>query len=465
MTAFQMPVTTAPGQHPHESGGRLINCYAEKLDGAAGTQVVVHRVPGLMGFATSNQSGFRGALQVGSTLYSAWSGKVYKCSSTGGALAALTGSLTGTARVFMARNNAATPDLVVVSPGDGAFVASTTAVSSYPDADVGSPNAVCEHKSFFIFTRGNGTIIATGPNSTAINTLDTATAEYKPDTAYRPMSYKDNLLIWGSESVEFWGGLNDTGFPFSFISAMDIGIVGPYAVGGDTDGFDAGIYFVASDFRFSRIVGYGREVIPHADLERLISLVEDKTTITVDCYVERGRPVVVISSPTWTWEYSVTSGTFNERASYLGTRWRGLQPFKAFDRWHCGDTESGNLLRLDFQEQMEAGQPLVFITEPGPMGNFPKPLRADRVELYMTRGVGIATGLDPQQTDPQIECQFSPDGGLSWKDPRRAKLGRQQIASGRVAFNMLGMAHPQGARLRFIIADPVPVGLMGGDLR
>lgn len=64
MTAFQMPVTTAPGQHPHESGGRLINCYAEKLDGAAGTQVVVHRVPGLTGFATSSQTGFRGALQV-----------------------------------------------------------------------------------------------------------------------------------------------------------------------------------------------------------------------------------------------------------------------------------------------------------------------------------------------------------------------------------------------------------------
>lgn len=465
MTAFQMPVTTAPGQHPHEGGGRLINCYAEKLEGAAGTQVVVHRVPGLTGFATSSQTGFRGALQVGSTLYSAWSGKVYKCGSAGGALTALTGNLTGSARVFMARNNAATPDLVIVSPGDGAFVASTSAVSSYPDADVGSPNAVCEHKSFFIFTRGNGTIIATGPNSTAINTLDTATAEYKPDTAYRPMSYKDNLLIWGSESVEFWGGLNDTGFPFSYISALDIGAVGPYAVGGDTDGFDAGIYFVASDFRFSRIVGYGREVIPHADLERLISLVEDKTQITVDTYVERGRPVVVISSPTWTWEYSVTAGTFNERASHLGTRWRGLQPFKAFDRWHCGDTESGNLGRLDFNTHTEFGNPLIMVIEPGPMGNFPKPLRADRVELYLTRGVGIATGLDPQQTDPEIECQFSPDGGLKWNPPRRAKLGRQQIASGRVAFNMLGMAHPQGARLRFIIADPVPVGLMGGDLR
>lgn len=465
MTAFQMPVTTAPGMHPHESGSRLINAYAEKLDGAAGTQTVVHRVPGLKGFATSSQTGFRGALQVGSTLYSAWSGKVYKCGSSGGALTALTGNLTGTARVFMARNNAATPDLVIVSPGDGAFVASTTAVSSYPDPDVASPNAVCVHKSFFIFSRGNGTVIASGPNTTTINSLDTATAEYKPDTLYRPISYKDNLLLWGSESVEFWGGLNDEGFPFSFISAMDIGIVGPYAVGGDANGFDAGIYFVGSDFRFSRVVGYGREVIPHADLERLISLVEDKTQISVDCYVERGRPVVVISSPTWTWEYSVTSGTFNERASYQITRWRGLQPFKAFDRWHCGDTESGNLLQIDFQEQMEVNEPLIEIIEPGPMGNFPKPLRADRVELYVTRGVGMASGLDPQQTDPQIECQFSPDGGLSWKAPRRAKLGRQQLAGGRVAFNMLGMAHPQGARLRFIIADPVPVGLMGGDMR
>ena len=75
MTAFQMPVTTAPGQHLHESGGGSSTAM-EKLDGAAGTQVVVHRVPGSTGFATSSQTGFRGALQVGSTLYSAWSGKV-----------------------------------------------------------------------------------------------------------------------------------------------------------------------------------------------------------------------------------------------------------------------------------------------------------------------------------------------------------------------------------------------------
>lgn len=464
MTAFSMPVTSAPGQHSHEGGGRLINCYATKLDGTAGTQITVRRVPGLTSFATSSQTVFRGALQVGSNLYSAWSGKVYKCTSSGGALVALTGNLTGTARVFTARNNAATPDFVIVSPGDGAFVASTTAVSSYPDADVGSPNAVTIHKSFFIFTYGNGVVRSSGVNSTSINTLDFANAEYKPDTLYCPKSYKDSLLLFGSESIEFWGGQNDTGFPFSFVSAMDIGIVGPYAVGGDAEGFDAGIYFVASDFRFSRVVGYGREVIPHSDLERLISQVADKTDITVDCYVSRGRPIVVIQCDDWSWEYSVTSGTFNERQSHLAVRWRGLKPFKAFDQWYCGDTDSGNLLKIDWEMHYEAGDPLRCRIEPGPMGNFPKPMRVDRVELYMTTGIGIAAGLDPEQTDPTIECSVSPDGGISWRAPRQVKVGRQQVAKGRVAFNMLGHAHPQGIRLRFDFADPVPFGIMGGDM-
>ena len=163
MTAFSFPTTSAPGMHPHESGGRLINCFAKKLTGPAGTQVSINRVAGLTSFATSSNTGYRGMKVVGSTLYSAWassSGKVYKCTSTGGALTALTGNLSGTVRAFFASNNKSTPDLVAVVPTDGAFTISSTAVSSYPDADVGSPNAVCFHKGFFIFSYGNGQVSA-----------------------------------------------------------------------------------------------------------------------------------------------------------------------------------------------------------------------------------------------------------------------------------------------------------------
>jgi hypothetical protein len=111
-----------------------VNIYAESLGDSAGSKVVLRRVPGLSAFGTTAQTGFRGMQGVGNTLYSAWSGKAVKHTTAGGAATVLTGTLPGTVPVIFARNNAATPDVVAVSPGDGAFTVST---SSFEDFRVG----------------------------------------------------------------------------------------------------------------------------------------------------------------------------------------------------------------------------------------------------------------------------------------------------------------------------------------
>jgi hypothetical protein len=109
---------------------------------------------------------YRGVL-VGSPVYgiqilSTWT-------SAGGVGAALTGALPGSGIVFAVRNNAANPDIVFVSPGDGAFwINGANVVVAYPDLDVGQPNSVVFHKGFFIFTYGNGVTRASGVNVTAI---------------------------------------------------------------------------------------------------------------------------------------------------------------------------------------------------------------------------------------------------------------------------------------------------------
>ena len=467
MTAIPLPVETTAPEHIHEGAGRLQNCRAIQLRDGAGTKITRRRVAGMTQFATSSNTGFRGAKQVGSDLYSAWvsgSGKVYKSSSAGGAMTALTGNLPGSARAFFAANNASTPDVVAVVPGEGAFVVSTTAVSAYPDADVSTPNSVCFHKGYFFFSYGDAKMRSSGINSTSINTNDVATAEYKRDTLYRVISYNGQLEAFGSESTEFWGGQNDTGFPLSFITADDVGIVGPYAVTGEQDGFNGGLHFVGSDFRVRRREGYKSVPVSTPDLERLIAAVTDKTTIMADSYIENGMPIVEISSPTWTWELNLSTGWWNERASYQLAKWRGMAPFKAYDKWMAGDSKSGNIYVIDPTNHKEAADPLRMRIETGPMGNFPNPVQVDRVELYVTLGVGIAAGHDPDQTDPSCEISVSRDGGYSWPVPRIVKLGRQSVMTGRVAANSFGHCIPQGARLRIDIADAVPVGVMGGDL-
>lgn len=470
MVALSLPTTTSPGQYPQESGGRIINGYVEPLAGNAGTKFAIKRAAGLSAFGTTAQTGYRGSQLVGSTLYSAFSGKAVKFTSAGGAATVLSGSLNGSLPVIWARNNASTPDLVAVAPGDGAFVVSGTAVSSYPDVDVGSPNSVCYLKGFFIFTQESGKVIASGINSTSINTLDFANAESKPDALYRAISAGNGqLLLCGDKSIEVWGGQNDTGFPFSYVQTIDRGILGRYCITGYEDGWGRERFLIGDDGGVYKLVGYQLTPIGTPDLSRLILGVANLDTLQMSVYVANGIPFVVVQCPAWTWVYDVSQGIWRERKSSIGNggqspAWRGLLHHQAFGKWICGDRQTGNVLAVDQANPLEVDEPLIVEVETGPQGNFPNGARVNRLDLYCSVGVGQAPGLDPIETDPTILIFISKDNGLSWSSPWTRKLGRQAMGLQKITVNNMGHCGPQGIKFKFRISDPVHIGLMGGDI-
>ncbi|WP_291869650.1 packaged DNA stabilization protein [Bradyrhizobium sp.] len=422
-------------------------------------------MPGLIAFGTTVQAGFRGMHAIGNTLFSAWSGKAVRHGTSGGAETVLTGTLPGTQPVIFARNNAALPDLVAVAPGDGAFVVTNSSVSAYPDVDVGQPNSVTNIRGFFIYTYGDGKMRSSDVNSTNINTLNSATAESKPDTLFRSVPLPNGqMLACGSESLEVWGGINDTGFVFSYITTIDMGIAGPYCIAGYEDGWGQGLFLVGSDFGVHKLTGYQLSKISTPDLDRLIQAVADKTTILMSVHVADGHSFLVVQSPTWSWEYDINTSTWQERKSYQQQRWRGIGGHKFNGKWYVGDALSANIIQIDPVAQTEISQPLVAILETGPMGNFPNGARINRLDLFMSVGVGVATGIDPIETDPSIEISISRDNGLTWSIPWLRRLGKQMIGNTKVTVNNLGHVGPQGAKFRFQISDPVHVALMGGDL-
>lgn len=467
MTAIPFPVLSAPGRKPQSAGGRLINCFPEKLSGTAGQQYIYWRVPGLKGFGTSAGTNYRGAIVVGSTLYAVINDKAYTFSSSGGAGTALTGTVPGSAPVIMARDNASTPHIAIVSPGNGVVQIASGAVSSWPDADVGQPNAVEFMRGAFFFTYGDGKIRNSGINSTSINTLDVATAESKPDTLYRPIQLGNGqMLMVGSSSSEVWGGqFNDTGFLLNYIATIPRGIVGPYAITGSQDGWGKGLFAVGDDLKVHRLDGYEFTPISPVEVDTLIEAETDRTAISVSAYVAQGRGYVVVQGPTWCWEFDTVLQSWHERQSHLLTYWRGMFPVNAFGKWLCGDRSSGKLLEISSTTHDETGDPLRMRVETGPIGGFPRVLRINGIELYLTKGVGIATGTDPVQTDPDVEISISRDGGTTWSAGRPVKVGRQAISAGRVRSSIWGQADVQGVRWRFDESSSVPFGFMGADMQ
>jgi hypothetical protein len=98
---------------------------------------------------------------------------------SGGVETLLTGTLTGTEKVFFARNNKTTPDVVCVAPGTGASRSRQRRFRPLPMRCWRAEQRLL-HGFFFIFTYGDGTLQASGQNDVTINTLDKTKAQSKP---------------------------------------------------------------------------------------------------------------------------------------------------------------------------------------------------------------------------------------------------------------------------------------------
>lgn len=469
-------LSSSPGANAQESAGRLINAFAEPLGkdveavkGFTPPQVVWRKSPGLTLFGTSANTVFRGAILVDSTLYAAWSGKASKFNSAG-TESSLTGTLTGTEKVFWARNMKTTPDVVCVAPGTGAFSVSTTAVIAFADADVGAPNSVCFMDGYFIFSYGNGALQASGLNDVTVDTLNKTTAQSKPGGLTRCLPFNGQLYALGPNFGEVYSNTaNPTGFPFTRSYVLQRGLLGPYAAAGHEDGFGNALIWVADDNSVVMANGSPNPLkISPPDLDRLIAGVSDKTTLEASVYIAGGHPRWRITCATFTWDFDIGSQKWHEAASYGQARTRAVRGVSAFGKWITGDTQAGQLLYINANAYNEVSNPLVFQIESGPVQHFPQRERVARADFNFVTGVGVATGSDPTDTHPTVGISWSDDGGLSWGNELTRELGVQATQTTISVFRT-GLTGRQGRRWRLKVSANVYVGFLGGtqslDLR
>jgi hypothetical protein len=467
MAPIPFPTSSSPGKRPHDSAGRLINCCYTRLPNGARAPGKWQRAPGLRQWSTTAQSGPRGQIAVGSTLYAAFANNVTRFDSAG--VATAVGTLNGISKVFWARNNKVpTPDIVVVDPANGASLVTTSSVSSYPDADVGAPSSVCFLDGYFFFSYGDGTCIASALNSTAINPLTAIKCEGKPDGLLRAIAFSD-LYLAGTDSIEVWHDTAETSpaFPFSRVKVIPRGIIGRYAISGFEDGIGKAIIFVGNDKRVYLLDGYTPSPISTLDVDRAIAeFVEaggDAASIEMFPYVVDGQSCIVMRSPAWTWVFDLDSLAWHERASYLKPTWRATGAINAFGKWLAGDALSGKLLEISEFARGEAGDPLPWTIESGPVTAFPNRMAVGQASFDLTQGVGIAGGLDPVETDPSVAISYSDDSGQTWSAPRLRKLGRQSEKPRPLKVAKCGSAGIAGRRWRLEVSAAVDVELFGGD--
>lgn len=418
-----------------------------------------------MSFPTGS---FRGGVRPStSVLYGCWQDNVWTVNTNGDVT--LFSTLAGTNLVHIGRNNATIPQNAVVTD-NGAFIIDTTAgsVSAYPDADVGSPTCVCGYLGYFFFGYGNGTMQVTGFNTTDINTINQSQTVSNPDGILNIKGYKGQIYAFGEQTVEIWGEpINATGFPLTRVGFnITPGLAAEHGVAGWEPEFGMAPIYVGTDNTVRMIQGYQAVTVSNSDVDTDLQNLSflQRSQIDTLCYISGGNHFWQMNLPGRSWVLHVEEGTWHERRSKDSTRSKMQRSIFFSNNWLVGDTNGPNVYKVVDNQNNEAGDALPGIMESGPLKDFPKRQRVNRLDLDFTVGVGQTTGTEPTQTDPQAQIEVSYDGGRTWPHSWDRKLGKDGKSSRRVFINNLGMTEDEGPRVRWTVSDDVHLGFQGADI-
>jgi len=462
MPQIVFPVTHSPGLRASEGAGRLYNCYAEPLGDGGQSIAVRHRSPGLTNFGTTAQTGCRGFIEVSGTLYAAFSGKLDKLTSSGGASTNV-GNLNGTKKGFFARNNATTPDKVFVDPDGNIATFTPTTVTNSFDADLPSVNSVTAFDGYFIFSTGSGQIWSSGLNAVTVDPL-AFTTDQESGGLLRVVTWGGRLYAFGNKATGVYTDAATSPFPLARAEVIPRGIAGPYCVTGHEGNFSKALHFIGDDNATYRLDGYTPTKISPPDLDGLVEAVSDKTTIEMCSYISRGHAFIQITCPAWTWVFNLNNGKWHERPSYGLTNSRITQTYYAFSKWLCGDSQSGNVQQITSSAKMELTNPLICEVWSAPLHDFPRRARGISAYFDFAMGVGDASGTQPIATNPSVEISYSTDGGQTFSIPRIRALGAQSLGKTRVKVHQIKACGPQGYIWKIRMSDPVHFGLMAGQM-
>jgi hypothetical protein len=465
MTAIPIPISSAPGVRAEEGAGRLVNTFAVKQEAGARFPVIWYRCAGLREVLNiASHVHLRGAILVGTTLVCVLDTRVYAVTVTAGVFSATNlGAQAGTDKVTIAKNNAATPNIVMVS-SDGAFNLFTgSAPTAFADADLPQPLAVAELDGYFLFCLGDGRIFASDLNAVTVST-NSFTTEQSLGGLLRGVAHKGEFWAFGSTGTGLYKDKGLSPFPLERQFQIEKGIIGTHAVAGWERGWVGELIWVGADGVVYRANGYTPEPISNDDVTRaIVQSIRDGTGATLEAsvYMQGKHAFWRLTDPgNWTWDYNVTTTNWCERESFNRDDCRSSTIVRAFNMWLSGDRTTGKLFDIKDEHYVEADDALIAEWVTGAVANFPARIKIPRADFDFTVAVGDAGGED----DPQVQISWALDGGYTYGNPVLRPLGPQGESRQPVTVQRVGRTTGKGIRFKLRVSDNVHVALQGGQV-
>lgn len=301
----------------------------------------------------------------------------------------------------------------------------------------------------------------TSPGTLTWDPLDFATAESAPDALVRVFAHRGELLLFGSETLEFWAPSGDQNI-FTRIN----GATAPWGLSAfDTVGVYNGslLFLGASRSARAQVVmldGYSPQVISTPDVEKSIND-ELAANATPDACVisNAGHSWYVLSLINTSWAYDLTNSSWCEWQTD-GKRWAGKYSAIYDGKCLVTDYRNANVYYLDENTYTDNGNAIVREVTSRHVFNDLERMTLDQVTIDVEAGTGLTTG---QGSDPQIMLQISRDGGHTYGNEMWSGLGKRGYYGWRAVWNRLGRARDWVFRWR--ITDAVKVVILNASAK
>lgn len=376
--------------------------------------------------------------------------------------------LPGNERVIMADNGEEGAQMMIVCPAldtkYNAFVYTVAGgLTAVADSDFDGPVRDVNYiDGYFEFTKAEGQkfFISDLRDGEAYTSTDFLKAEADPDYNVRSFVLRNQLYVFGTQTMQGFQNVGGAGFPFTYIqgSVQAKGLASIYAI---TQVNDLMI-FLGGDANESPSIW----ITNGGSVEKLSTIPIDQeistySTDTIEScftwnYSQNGAQFVAFTFPGGkSFVFDFTSKEWHTRES-VDTEGNAVAGrisaiVNAYGVLMVGDIYTNKIGILDTETYSEYGEEIRrrFVTPH--IDNEGQPFFIKSVEAVCDTGVGLTSG---QGSDPLISLSLSKNGGRTYDSRRERSVGALGEYSYRTIWTQLGRAFREVC-FKFEMSDPV----------
>lgn len=439
---LQIALNSARGRSTTLTAERLINLFAEKAPEGAESASVTHGAPGLVTFAEVGSGPCRGITSVLGIMYVVSGTALYSVTSAG--TVTNLGTVPGTGLVSM-RNNG-NIIVIVTNPDAYTYTASTSTFAQVTDANYAGAHSVEWINQTFVFANDDFHFIGAVGGLLPFNPLMAASAESSPDAIVGLAKDHNELLIYGSSTLEGWQYVQTTdatAYPFDAITGAtgEKGLAGRYAI---VQLDNTTVWLDQNGIVRRLTAGYvptriSTEAIEHQLASATLSTVETLV------YIMEGHEFFALNTDVGTFVYDANTGLWHDRISYGLDRWKAQRSIYIWGDWYVGNYANGVISRLDLDVNQENGDFLIATAIFPPIVFGRDRFSVNDLELAVDTATGTLT------VDPTVTLRTSRNGS-TWSNGAMRGMGIEGNRDLRVNWRALGQWDKM--HVRFEISAP-----------